>query len=291
MKNIALEISGLSKKYKDFQLKNINLRVETGSIVGLIGHNGAGKSTLIKSILGLVKKDRGEVSLPCIEDYQPDQDIRAYCGYIPETLVFYEWMKVGGLLRFAGGYYKSWDHRLCGELLQRYELDFDKKIKFLSKGMRAKLALIISLSHRPPILLLDEPTSGLDPVMKYTFLQELRRVIKDGTTQAVIVSSHILGEIEQVASRIAILKNGRINLDETVTGFLEKWSKISFIAPDSISMDLPYQYVASEPDSPRHTMVVRYEDTAEVVNWLKYQGALGITVTSPNLQEVFVKVS
>lgn len=291
MNDCALKIIGLSKRYKDFALEDVNLNIETGSVVGLIGHNGAGKTTLIKSVLGLVKKDSGEILLPCVPAYHGGQDLRAFCGYIPEMLVFYESMKVGRLLGFVSGYYKSWDPQLCGQLLSRYELDPDKKIKLLSRGMRAKLALIISLSHRPPVLLLDEPTTGLDPVMKYNFLQELRRLIKDGATQAVIISSHILGEIEQLANRIAILKNGQITFDETVTGFLQKWSKISFIAPESISFELPHQYVAGISDSASQVVVVRDEDTAEVLNWLKYQGAVGISVTPPNLHEVFVQIS
>ncbi len=287
----ALGVIGLSKKYGGFRLQDINLLVEAGSIVGLIGHNGAGKSTLIKSVLGLAKKDAGEILMPCVPDYSPGQDIRAFCGYIPETLTFYEWMKVDRLLKFISGFYPSWDDQLCRRLLERYELPADKVIKFLSKGMRTKLALIISLSHRPPILLLDEPTSGLDPKMKYNFLQELRQVIKDGTTQAVIISSHILGEIEQVADRIVILKHGQMTFDESVNSFLRKWSKITFNAPGLIAPELPLEYVISDLSSDSQMVVVKFEDTAEVLNWLRYQGAAGITVTPPNLQDVFVQVS
>ncbi|MCI0336221.1 MAG: ABC transporter ATP-binding protein [Acidobacteria bacterium] len=291
MNNYALEIIGLTKRYKGFCLKNIDLRVETGTVVGLIGHNGAGKSTLIKSVLGLVKKDEGNILLPCVPNYTSGQDKRKFCGYIPETLTFYEWMKVGKLIRFISRYYDSWDDQLCQQLLKRYELDPSKAIKVLSNGMRAKLALIISLSHRPPILLLDEPTSGLDPNMKYNFLQELRHIIKDGTTRAVIISSHILGEIEQVANRVAILKNGVKTFDETVDSLLKKWSKISFDASDPRTLNLPPEYVIRELNSGHQMVVVRYDDTAEIVNWLRYQGATGICVTPPNLHEVYAQVS
>jgi ABC-2 type transport system ATP-binding protein len=291
MKDYALKITGLSKRYKGFCLKDINLSVEARSIVGLIGHNGAGKTTLIKSVLGLVKKDVGEILLPSVPNFTPGQDVRVFCGYIPETLTFYEWMSVGGLLKFISAYYRTWDNYLCRQLLKRYELEIDKEIKFLSKGMRAKLALIISLSHRPPILLLDEPTSGLDPVMKYNYLQELRQVIKDGTTQSVIISSHVLGEIEQVSDRIAILKHGQITFDEAVNSFLRRWSKITFLSPNSTAIQLPGEYVVNELNSGCRMIVVRYEDTAEVMNWLRYQGATAITVTPPNLHEVFVQVS
>ena len=290
MKNHAIEIVGLSKKFNGFCLNDINLNVEVGSIVGLIGHNGAGKTTLIKSVLGLVKRDAGEILMPCILSYRSGQDVRAFCGYIPETLIFYEWMRVEQLLKFVSGYYRLWDDGLCRQLLERYKLDSGKEIKVLSRGMRAKLALIISLSHRPPVLLLDEPTSGLDPMMRYSFLQELRRVVKEGTTQGVIISSHILGEIEQVADRIAIMKNGRIDFHGTVPAFLGQWSKITFDVPDSVAPELPHQYVMNELGSGCQTVVVRCEDTVDVMNWLRYQGATEITVTAPNLPEVFAQV-
>ncbi len=291
MNNCAIEIIGLTKSYKDFQLRNINLRVEENSVVGLIGHNGAGKSTLIKSILGLVKRDAGEINFRGALNTGRIQDVRAFCGYVPESLTYYEWMTVGRLLKFISGYYRSWDEALSRRLLNRYDLDSNKEIKRLSKGMRAKLALIISLSHRPPLLLLDEPTSGLDPVMKYNFLQEVREVIREGTTQAVIISSHILGEIEQVADRIVILKKGQITYEETTSDLLQKWSKVMFVNSGRAPIRLPEDLIISQLNSGYQMVVVRNEHAAEIMGLLESQEATGISLTSPNLHEVFVQVS
>ncbi len=291
MKNTALEIIDLSKRYGGFCLTGINLTVDRGAILGLIGHNGAGKSTLIKSILGLVKKDSGEIRIPQLTQSVTSEDLRAYCGYVPETLTFYEWMKVERMLDFISAFYSTWDRQLCRGLMGRYELDPDKQIKHLSRGMRTKLALVIALSHRPPVLLLDEPTSGLDPIMKHNFLLELHQVIRDGSTEAVIIASHLLGEIEQVANRIAILKNGSISFDESVSDFLQRWSKITFISPGREPVCLPQRYVISHLNADQQMIVVKDQEIAEVMNYLRYQGAVGISVTPPNLQEVFIQVS
>jgi ABC-2 type transport system ATP-binding protein len=290
-RNCAIEIIGLTKSYRNFQLRNINLRVEENSVVGLIGHNGAGKSTLIKSIFGLVKRDAGEINFRGAVSSGRGDDVRAFCGYVPESLTFYEWMTVGRLLKFICGYYQSWDEALCRRLLDRYDLDSDKEIRLLSKGMRAKLALIISLSHRPPLLLLDEPTSGLDPVMKYNFLQEVRQLIREGAVQAVIISSHILGEIEQVADRVVILKKGQITFEETTSDLLSKWSKVIFVNSGKGPIRLPEDLIVSELNSGYQMVVVRNEHAAEIIGLLEYQEATGISLTSPNLHEVFVQVS
>src|SRR5215510_2785953 len=118
LENVALAIEGLSKQYEGFHLNNIHLELPVGSVVGLVGQNGAGKSTLIKTALGLVKKNAGRVSIPCIPgpcvsgDHAP-LNIRAHVGYVPEALTFYEWMKVSRLIRFMSSYYPNWDQEYC----------------------------------------------------------------------------------------------------------------------------------------------------------------------------------
>lgn len=285
MINYALEIKGLSKRYKDFVLDDISFGVRSGSITGLIGHNGAGKSTLIKSILGLVKKDSGKILLSNLEN--PYIDIRARCGYVPETLTFYDWMSVDRLLNFTSRFYSSWDFDLCKSLINRYELPQHKTIRYLSKGMRVKLALIMSLSHRPPILILDEPTSGLDPVMKHNFLAELCKAIKDETTQAVLISSHALAEVEQIADRLVGLQNGALAFNESVDKLLNKWTKITFNAPRYYTLDLPN--VVSELHDSFKSILIENDQVTDMLNRLTHLGASEISISSPNLNDVYIR--
>jgi ABC-2 type transport system ATP-binding protein len=291
MENLAFEIRGLSKKYKNFTLSDINLQIPCGSIVGLIGQNGAGKSTLIKSVLGLVRKDSGEVSLPNLPDHGKENDIRLWVGYIPEILTFYEWMSVKRLVRFVSSYYPRWDPEYCRELLARYQLEENKLIKHLSKGMRAKLALLIALAHRPLLLILDEPTPGLDPIMKHNFLQELRHLTNTGETRGVLISSHILGEIEYIADRIAVLREGRLKLYGETSKILSQWKKLSFVSPSQVNSFLPQEWQVNLHSDGRRILIIEEGDVQRAVDLLRQHGIDSIDVLNPDLQEIFVKVA
>jgi ABC-2 type transport system ATP-binding protein len=291
LENVALAIEGLSKRYERFHLNNIHLRLPVGSVVGLVGQNGAGKSTLIKTALGLVRKNAGRVSISCVSGDPSPLNIRAQVGYVPESITFYEWMTLGRLVRFVSSYYPSWDQEYCASLLERFELDPDKQIKHLSKGMRVKLALLLALAHRPPVLILDEPTAGLDPVMKHHFLQELRRIISTGATRAILISSHILGEIEQVADRIAVLRAGVLVSDMPTRVMLDGWKKVVFLAPQADgffpSLDRQVQLL----NDGRRSVITREQEVDDLTDLLRSHGASSITVTAPDLQEVFVQVA
>jgi ABC-2 type transport system ATP-binding protein len=289
MESKSLVINELSKQYANFILTDISLEIPSGSIVGLIGQNGAGKSTLIKSVLGLIRKDSGEVYLPSLPDHR--KDIRSWVGYIPESLTFYEWMSVKRLVKFVSSYYSRWDEEYCRELMARYELEENKLIKHLSKGMRAKLALLIALAHRPLLLLLDEPTTGLDPIMKHNFLQELRQLTNAGETHGVLISSHILGEIEYIADRIAVLREGKLRLYGETGSILSQWKKISFVSPSQFISFLPQEWQVNLHADGRRILIIEEHDVQRAVELLRENGIDSLDVLNPDLQEIFVKVA
>src|SRR5215510_16159348 len=291
MENPALEVIELFKKYTNFALTGINLHIPSGSIVGLIGQNGAGKSTLIQSVLNLVTVDRGRIIFPCFPENGKEDDIRQWVGYIPETSAFYEWMTVKQLVKFVSNYYSRWDQGYCRELMMRYELDENKSVKHLSKGMRAKLALLLALSHHPLLLFLDEPTAGLDPVMKHNFLQELRHLINRGDTRAVLISSHILGEIEYIADRIAVLREGRLALYAETEKIRSQWKKLSFFSSSQITSFLPQEWQLNLHGDGRRILIIEESQVQSAVDLLRLQGISTINVLNPDLQEIFVKVA
>ncbi len=185
------------------------MEIENGSIVGLVGQNGAGKSTFIKSCLGLVQRDEGTILI----DGQPLTDaveLRGKIGYLPESLTFYEWMTVERYLSFIAAFYPSWDRQYRSDLMARLQLEGGKLIKHLSKGMRAKVALIAALCPRPEVLFLDESTSGMDPLMKHEFLEELKSLVARKEVRVIVFSSHILAEIADLCDYVAILKQGKL---------------------------------------------------------------------------------
>lgn len=285
----AIRIEGLTKTYDGFVLDRVSFDIPVGTVVGLLGQNGAGKSTLIKCLLKLVKSDAGEVSFPCVEQIREDADIRLSVGYIPEQLTLYEWMTVERLIRFVSSFYPTWDHLHCRNLLVRYDLNPQKTISHLSKGMRAKLALLLALAHRPPVLVLDEPTSGLDPVMKSQFLAEVRDAVRSGETKAVLVSSHILGEVEAIADRVAVLKSGVLSCYSEAEALLADWRKITFSSvTGSIGSIQTGAQVITGPKG--NSLVVPAIRAAELLEAFKGQGATDIRVSEPELQEVFLSL-
>ncbi|MBN2562471.1 MAG: ABC transporter ATP-binding protein [Phycisphaerae bacterium] len=206
----AIAIHGLVKEYgNDNGVHGLDLTVPRGSSFGLLGPNGAGKSTTIKMLMGLVPPTAGDAVVLGHSITKEGDQIRSRVGYVPERHHMYPWMTVGEVIWFTRSFYETWDHDLCEELLRHYGLDPGKKIKELSHGMVTKLALILALSHDPDLLLLDEPTTGLDPLIREEFLDGINHMLRQ-RPRTVLLSSHIMSDIERVADTIAIINKGRL---------------------------------------------------------------------------------
>jgi len=217
MSEALLEITGLRKTYpglSGFSLEIPSLEIRAGAVIGLIGRNGAGKTTLMRSLMGVVRADAGEIRYEGQSMTGDLSALRRIVGYVPEEPCLYETMKVAAILQFVGGLYPSWDHRRAKELLDFFELDPRKKVRALSKGMRTKLLLIMAVCHSSKLLILDEPTSGFDPIAKDEFWAFLRRLFETGEIKATMISSHQLGEVEAICNRAIFLERGRIVFDQ-----------------------------------------------------------------------------
>jgi len=161
--NNVIELSNVGwKAGKSFELKDVSLRVPTGSIYGFLGPNGSGKTTTIRAFMGMLKTDRGQISVfgrPVPRDIK---SILARIGYVPERPHVYPGLTVGEQVKVHSSFYKLWDRGWCDELMERLQLDPQRKISRMSKGETGKLLLLLALSQRPDLLVLDEPTDGLD---------------------------------------------------------------------------------------------------------------------------------
>lgn len=223
----ALRVKNLTKVYERFALKAVDFSIREGATVGLIGENGAGKSTLIKAILGIVKPNHGEVSLG--DDSLGSNNFTAFrkrIGYMPEDQVLYEWMTVRRTIHFYSSFYETWDFQLSERLAEMFCLPWNAKVSTLSKGMKVKLLLVLTLSHKPSVLLLDEPTAGLDPVMRHEILDYLLELRRRNSRLAILVSSHILSDIEVLTDEVIFLHAGEIILRESRTNLLANWKKV-----------------------------------------------------------------
>lgn len=219
-------------------LQGIDLQVARGEVVGLIGRNGAGKSTLLACLLGLLQPQRGRARVFGGPALHLDDTRKAQLGFVPQQPQAFGWMRVEELLAFAAQLYPHWDVQRADTLLRRWELDRTQSIGKLSPGQAQRLALVRALAARPALLVLDEPASALDPVARRDLMREIVTETCDaGTT--VLFSSHIVSDLERVASRVAFLNQGRLLLDQPLDELKDRVLRIGIPAPAAATLDAP----------------------------------------------------
>lgn len=221
MENI-LEIANLNKKYKDFELKNINIKLPKGMIMGLIGENGAGKTTTIKSILNVINIDSGEIKIFEKDNKKYEKEIKEDVGVVLDDSFLSEYLTPNDINKIMKNIYKKWDEKLYFKYIEDFKLPKDKKSKEFSSGMKMKLKIATSLSHHPKLLILDEPTSGLDPVARAEILDIFQDFIQD-EEKGIFISSHITSDLEHIADYITFIDNGEIILTKTRDELLENY--------------------------------------------------------------------
>ena len=215
-----IEIKNLTMKYKNGKgVEDINITVENGEVKGLLGPNGAGKSTTMRSLMGFLNSSEGSLFVEGIDTIENPVEAKEIIGYLPgdpqlpQNLNAKSLFKLGADMRG-----QSTDYAM--ELAEKFELEVDQSIKELSKGNRQKVAIILSVLHKPKALILDEPTSGLDPFHQRSFFEIVKEFSNNGAS--ILLSSHIISEVEKVADSMAVLRNGVKVYDETYETFLKK---------------------------------------------------------------------
>ncbi|MFD3165324.1 ABC transporter ATP-binding protein [Herpetosiphon sp. NSE202] len=240
MNNHAVELRNVGKDYKYFRLNDISLNLPTGSITGFIGVNGAGKSTTIRILLGLVHQDRGSVQV--LGQTMPDQQVLAKreIGYVSEDMRLYPKANLAWHMQFIQSIYPNWDQTYAEQLLKRFDLRAEQKIKGLSHGQRVKATLLLALAHRPKLLVLDEPTTGLDPVARQEVLSALMEVLAD-EQRTILFSSHNTLDVEQISDHVAFIDQGSIIEATSKEDLLDLWRRLRVrIAPGQALTELPY---------------------------------------------------
>lgn len=248
MENI-LEVKNLNKRYKGFELKNINLSLPHGMIMGLIGENGAGKTTTIKSILNLIKIDSGEIKIFGLDLVKDEKEIKENVGVVLDDSFLSEYLTGKDINKIMKKIYKNWDEELFFKYLKEFNLPTDKTSKEFSSGMKMKLKIAVALSHKPKLLILDEPTSGLDPVARNEILDIFQDFIENGEN-SILVSSHITSDLEHVADYITFINNGEIVMCKDKDELLEKYGIVKCSAKEfsSISSDDFVRYKKNKYD-------------------------------------------
>ena len=226
MTNIV-EIENLTKSYgKNRGVIDVSLEIKEGDIFGFLGPNGAGKSTTIRSMLGLLKINSGNIKIMGLDSVKDHEEILKNVGYMPSEAWFYDSMKVKDVIKYAADV-RGIDCSLEAEkLCERLKVDRNKKIKQLSYGNRKKVSIVCAMQHRPKLFIFDEPTGGLDPLMQKTFFDLVNEYVNDGAT--CLLSTHVLTEVNKYCRHAAIMREGRLTMldsvdidDETFLKFYE----------------------------------------------------------------------
>ncbi len=237
----AIRISGLCKTYEGFALKEVNLTVPKGSIMGFIGQNGAGKTTTIRALLNMIPIDSGEISLLGCDRRQ--DSVKEEIGVVFDEMGFHKQLTATQLNKMFRHIYKRWDESAFFSWLERFGLPPRKKIGKLSRGMQMKLQIAVALSHHARLLILDEPTSGLDPIVRNEMLDVFLDFVQD-EEHSILMSSHITGDLERIADYITFIDRGRILLSGERIDILENHHLIK--CKKEQAGEIPPQYIVGK---------------------------------------------
>ena len=242
--NPIITLRGVTKSYRDcVAVDHLDLEVTKGEILGIIGHNGAGKTTALKMITGLVSPTEGSIEIMGLDIARDGTRVKSFIGYLPEESPFYENMTVTEYLMFFSELYRiprSVAHGRIHGLLEALNLpEEDKLTGELSKGMKRKVAIARALLHEPKLLILDEPNSGLDPLTSFFIIDYLRTLKGEGRT--ILLSAHNLFHIEYICDRVAIMKNGRLVICDSMESIREQLGEREYEITFKTAEDLPYE--------------------------------------------------
>ncbi|WP_404394709.1 ABC transporter ATP-binding protein [Pseudoalteromonas phenolica] len=236
MTTALLEYKNVHKIFnQNMVLKSINLIIEPGMVVGLLGKNGAGKTTLLRSALGLIEIDTGEVFTLGANPTQLNTELKSQVGYVPQQAFGYEGFSIREALDLHSSFYCEWDNSLEQDWLKRFELNPDDMVENLSIGQRQALALIMAMAYRPKLLILDEPVASLDPIARREFMLDLFDLSLESGS-GVIFSTHITSDIERVATHVALVKDGEVKLFNELDELKSSIRKVNFNPTQTINL-------------------------------------------------------
>lgn len=284
VKNVSVQFSGCDA------LRGVDLSVSAGQVVALLGENGAGKTTLIRVLTGFLTPTTGTCQVLGLDPQRDSLEIRRRVGYVSDAPALYDWMRVAEIGWFASSFYDAAYLPRYRDVIDRYEVPQQRKIRQLSKGHRAKVALALALAHDPELLILDEPTSGLDPIVRRSFMESM--LDRAATGKSVLLSSHQIAEVERVADVVAILHEGRFRVTAPLDELRDSVSEIVFTVEDPFialpEFDAPTTTLMCQSDGRQRRMIVRHFNEAARELLADRPGVTNIRARSATLDELFV---
>jgi ABC-2 type transport system ATP-binding protein len=289
----AVRVERLTKRFRgEPAVQGLTLDVPQGAVFGLLGENGAGKTTTLQALLGLIVPEEGHVRTLGLDPVRHGLEVRGRVGYVPEQPVLYDWMTVAEIGWFAAGFHPETDYlRHYDALAAGFGLPRDRRIRGLSKGMRAEVSLSLALASQPELLVLDEPTSGLDVLVRREFLESI--VDLAGAGRTVLLSSHQIAEVERVASHVALLHKGKLVVAEPLDELRARTFALSLTlgagadlaAPPAGS---PLELIDADTSARQCRWVVHAPGQAACETARDWAGVVDVAVETPTLEEIYI---
>ncbi len=268
-------------------LDEIDLEIFPGSIIGLLGANGAGKSTLLRHIIGLYLADEGQCTTFGCDAAKLGPRELGRIGYVHQEGELLEWMTTRQLIRYVSTYYPNWNRQLEEKYIEDYEISTKARVGSLSPGQRQKLAILLAIGFEPELLILDEPASTLDPIARARFLDLLLQIIQN-ENRTIIISSHILSDVEKVIDHTVIMKQGRILLDCGFDQLRERFSRVRLSALSGVLPDeLPFANVVQCQRSNGQAILTVQDSSEEQIEEAAQELKCKIEIQTLTLEDIY----
>lgn len=290
--NAIIAIRQLTKEFEAGKpvLSNINLNIERGQVVGLLGQNGTGKTTLIKCLLGLLKRSGGDCAVYGEDSWDLSAETKAKLGYVAQDFAMMPWMTVAGMANYVGAFYENWDYPYVESLIKDSGLEPDKRVGALSTGQHQKLAVIAALGHHPELLVLDEPVASLDPSARRHFLQLLVEYTED-ENRTVLFSTHITSDLERIASHIVMLGKEDVIYQGELDQLKSEVKRIRIRSQSNLPPALGIADSMSQSVDGKHAVVSVTKWNADQSRSLAKELNAEVSVEDLNLEDIFLELT
>ena len=251
--NAIIETRELSRRFgKHLAVKDLSMEVPTGSICALLGPNGAGKTTTIKMLMNMIRPSGGRSTVLDTDSTRLGPKEFSRIGYVSENQELPGWMRVQDLIDYCQPMYPSWDKDFCSQLIHQFDLPLDQQIKSLSRGIRTKVSLLVSLAFRPELVVLDEPFGGLDALVRDEFIRGLLE-LSGSTEWTVFVASHDIDEVERLVDWICVIDHGELRISESTASLEDRFRQCEFTLERGHRLPeaLPESWLQLEADGQR----------------------------------------